>query len=221
MKIKIKQLFDEITRQKVYPLTTLKAVRDPKSKKALDEMLLVGEDEESAEEVAQRDADILGGKYKATDIDRAVTFDSEETEEVEDVSITDADRLGGKYTATDVDALKQRIVELETENEKLNNSLSDLNSNLATQVTTVEASVSYTISANGTWNTNTTIPEITSEIPKGYTPVGIVGFTTNNTNVIPINMNYSGNAYAITLKNTSNSSVTASLLLKILCIKTY
>ena len=57
MKIKIKQLFDEITRQKVYPLTSLKAVRDPKSKKALDEMLLIGEEGVEAEEVAQRDTD--------------------------------------------------------------------------------------------------------------------------------------------------------------------
>ena len=101
------------------------------------------------------------------------------------------------------------------------NLANDVNSNLAKQVTTADASVSYTISANGTWNTNTTIPEITGKIPKGYTPVGIIGFTTNNANVIPVNMNYSGNAYAIMLKNTSNSSVTASLSLKILCIKTY
>ena len=85
MKIKIKQLFDEITKQKVYPLTTLKAVRDPKSKKSLDEMLLIGEDSVESEEVAQRDADILGGKYTANDIDKSVIFEEdEELGEVED-----------------------------------------------------------------------------------------------------------------------------------------
>lgn len=141
MKIKIKQLFDEITRQKVYPLTSLKAVRDPKSKKALDEMLLIGEEGVEAKEVSQRDADILGGKYRASDIDKSMTYDEDEsTEVIEDVEIVDADRLGGKYTATDVDALKQRIVELETENEKLNSNLASNNlgelTNIKTYTTT-------------------------------------------------------------------------------------
>ena len=123
--IKIKQLFDEITKQKVYPITTLKAVKDPKSKKSLSDLMIVGEDEEIIGELGKRDCDTLGGKYKSTDIDSAMTCDEDEgLGEVEDVTIVDADRLGGKYTAEDVNSLKQRIVELETENEKLNNSLS-------------------------------------------------------------------------------------------------
>lgn len=61
MKIKIKQLFDEITKQKVYPLTTILAVKDPKSKKSLSDLLLTGDDEEKeVASVIPRDADTFG-----------------------------------------------------------------------------------------------------------------------------------------------------------------
>lgn len=119
MKIKIKQLFDEITKQKVYPLTTLKAVRDPSTKKSLAELLLVGEDVGETQDTPTKDADTLGGKYRASDIDKSMTYDEDEsTEVVENVEIVDADRLGGKYTASDIDTIKQDIT-------GLNSSLSD------------------------------------------------------------------------------------------------
>lgn len=72
-------------------------------------------------EVGTRDADTLGGKYKATDIDKAITYDSDEEEEVEDVEIVDADRLGGKYTSEDIDNIKSDIDEIEDEIEELRN----------------------------------------------------------------------------------------------------
>ena len=108
--IKIKQLFDEITKQKVYPLTTIKAVKDPSTKKSLAELLLVGEDVSETQDTPTKDADTLGGKYRASDIDKSMTYDeNESTEVVEDVEIVDADRLGGKYTASDIDVIKQDI----------------------------------------------------------------------------------------------------------------
>ena len=81
MKIKIKQLFDEITKQKVYPLTTIKAVRDPSTKKSLAELLLVGEDVGETQDTPTKDADTLGGKYRASDIDKSMTYDEDESTE--------------------------------------------------------------------------------------------------------------------------------------------
>ena len=65
MAFKIKQLFDEITKQKVYPLTTTKAVKDTSTKKSLFEILnMTPMMEDGGEEVSDaeiRDADTLGG----------------------------------------------------------------------------------------------------------------------------------------------------------------
>lgn len=71
--LKIKQLFDELTKQKVYPLTTTKAVKDTSTSKSLFDILgstaMISEEEQTVDPTTLVDADVLGSKYTSDLLD--------------------------------------------------------------------------------------------------------------------------------------------------------
>lgn len=75
----------------------------------------------------------------------------------------------------------------------------------------------YTIDANSNTNTNL-YTLINNDLPSGATCLGVVGFSTNDVNVIPIAMQYYNSNYSAQLRNTSNSSVSNNLNVRYLCL---
>ena len=70
------------------------------------------------------------------------------------------------------------------------------------------ASVSVAGSGEGHTNLKTLID---ADMPNGSTCLGIVGFTTNNQNVIPVSIRYVDGAYSLQLRNLSSAATTASV----------
>jgi len=85
-----------------------------------------------------------------------------------------------------------------------------------TDYTVVDGEVTFTIAASSTFNSN---PTVDISIPSGYTPIGIVGFQTNNAQVLPINISWVNSSWGIGLRNISTGEQTGALIVKILCIK--
>lgn len=75
----------------------------------------------------------------------------------------------------------------------------------------------YTIAANSNTNTNL-YTLINNDLPSGATCLGVVGFSTNDVNVVPIAMQYYNSNYSARLRNSSNSSVSNSLNVRYLCL---
>lgn len=125
--------------------------------------------------------------------------------------------LGAKSSLTSSDYI--RVVG--TDNVSYKNPVSSLINtlNLPTKSSFSIRSVSwpYTISANSNTNTNL-YTLINNDLPSGATCLGVVGFTTNDVNVIPIAMQYYNSNYSAQLRNTSNSSVSNNLNVRYLCL---
>ena len=78
--------------------------------------------------------------------------------------------------------------------------------------------VPYTTSAGGQYNTNLkTI--IDNDMPNGKKCVGIVGFTTNNTDVVPVAIRYSDSAYSFQVRNVGTTDRNFSATVHYLCVK--
>lgn len=75
----------------------------------------------------------------------------------------------------------------------------------------------YTIDANSNTNTNL-YTLINNDLPSGATCLGVVGFSTNTVNVVPIAMQYYNSNYSAQLRNISNSSVSNNLNVRYLCL---
>ena len=72
------------------------------------------------------------------------------------------------------------------------------------------ASVSYSCSPNGgQFNANLkTI--VDNALASGERCLGVVGFTTNDTSIVPISFNYSPSAYSLQLRNLASSTVSGT-----------
>lgn len=75
----------------------------------------------------------------------------------------------------------------------------------------------YTIDANSNTNTNL-YTLINNDLPSGSTCLGVVGFSTNTVNVVPIAMQYYNSNYSAQLRNISDSSVSNNLNVRYLCL---
>ncbi len=75
----------------------------------------------------------------------------------------------------------------------------------------------YTIDANSSTNTNL-YTLINNDLPSGATCLGVVGFSTNTVNVVPIAMQYYNSNYSAQLRNISNSSISNNLNVRYLCL---
>ena len=76
-------------------------------------------------------------------------------------------------------------------------------------------SFSYTVNANGQYNTNIKT-KIDEDIPSGYSCIGIVGYTTNSQSVFPVALTYSNSSYSLQLRNISSSQVTETVFVSYL-----
>jgi hypothetical protein len=83
---------------------------------------------------------------------------------------------------------------------------------------TYTVDIPYTVPANGSWNTNTKTA-IDNAKPTGARVLGVVGFITNSSNVVPISVRYADSNYALQIKNTSNSEVSNNVKLHILYVR--
>lgn len=81
-----------------------------------------------------------------------------------------------------------------------------------------EISVSYTIPANGNYNTNLKTL-IDNDMPSGYHFAGIVGYMTNNRDLFLINAAYQESAYSLYVRNISTSSITGSARVFVLAVQ--
>lgn len=97
--------------------------------------------------------------------------------------------------------------------------LDSVNSNLKglLQVVTF-VSNETTVSANNTQTTNNT-GWASGSAPSGYTILGVVGFTPNNTSFLALNVSTAGNNPRIDFYNRTNASVTGKYTIKALYIK--
>ena len=75
----------------------------------------------------------------------------------------------------------------------------------------------YTITANGATNTNL-YTLIENAKPTGATVLGVVGYSTNDVNVIPISFKYDNGNYSLQLKNLSASAISNHADIYYLCI---
>lgn len=112
----IKTLKDFLTKATLYPITKTQAVYDDTVGR-LDSYLqntLGAEpiDDTNEESTDLIDADTLGGRYTAEDLDAMPKSTAIEDYANIEPPITDADRLGGKYTAKDIDTIKQDIIDI-------------------------------------------------------------------------------------------------------------
>lgn len=86
---------------------------------------------------------------------------------------------------------------------------------LANHLATQDYNYNYTISAGGTYNT------AFNPTKSGYSCLGIIRFSTNSVDVVPVNMNIGTGSYSVAIRNVSSSSKTGTLSLTALFVKTY
>lgn len=75
---------------------------------------------------------------------------------------------------------------------------------------------SYNIAANGNGNTNLKTL-IDNDLPQGYKSIGVVGFTTNDVNIVPIAVNYADSNYSLQLRNIGSSAIQNTVHVYYLC----
>lgn len=147
----------------------------------------------------------FGNYATQTDLNRkqdVLTFDDAPTED-SDNPVTS----GGIYNAIG-SAMSNVYTKAETDN-------------AIAQSTRIEdryVSVPYTTTAGGQYNTNLkTI--IDNDIPNGKKCVGIVGFTTNSTDVVPVAIRYTDSAYSFQVRNVGTVARNVSATVHYLCVK--
>ena len=91
--------------------------------------------------------------------------------------------------------------------DEVDDSISQLNSDLDDLFIVDTVDIPYTVPANQRFNSNLFTA---ANVKTGYTPFGVVGFSTNNYNVHAIAANLIRNDYSCYLSNTGSTSVTAS-----------
>lgn len=90
------------------------------------------------------------------------------------------------------------------------------NNNLQYKITTVDGYLAFNIAPNSIFNGN---PYSAISIPSECNPIGIITFATNNTDVIPININMDNSDYGIVLKNISGNQQSGGLTYRVLLIR--
>lgn len=98
----------------------------------------------------------------------------------------------------------------------LNDAIATLNSKIAT-LTLRNINWNYTVSAHGEAHTNLKTL-IDNDIPAGYKYLGIVGYRTNNANVIVNAVIYLDSGYSLQILNNASSDISNSVNIQYLCI---
>ncbi len=75
----------------------------------------------------------------------------------------------------------------------------------------------YTAAGNSSAYTNL-YTLINGDLPSGGTCLGIVGYSTNNSNVLPVSVQYANNNYSAQVRNISSSSITTNMNVRYLCL---
>lgn len=76
---------------------------------------------------------------------------------------------------------------------------------------------SYTADGNSIAYTNL-YTLINGDLPSGGTCLGIVGYSTNNSNVLPVSVQYANYNYSAQVRNISSSSITQNMNVRYLCL---
>ena len=77
--------------------------------------------------------------------------------------------------------------------------------------------INYTIPGSGMYNDNL-YSIINADLPAGKKCLGIVGYTTNNENVVIVSARYSNTAYSLQMRTLSSSAITNAVFIYYLCI---
>ena len=122
---------------------------------------------------------------------------------------------GANITATTAGA---ELTSLNNNLTSVNNDLTSLNNDL-TSLTVRMKNIPYSCNPGYQFNTNLK-NIIDSDMPSGYKCLGIVGFTTSSTNVLPVSVRYDSNKYSLQLRNMNNAeTVNETAVVYYLCIK--
>ena len=108
---------------------------------------------------------------------------------------------------------------LDTEAQALIPAVNELNASLVNLIKFKNLSHNYTVAGNGFVNWNPTGD--TGYTETGYTPVGIVGYQSNNTSVVPINLMATDSAWGCAIRNVSSSSVTNIFVYTMMYVKDF
>ena len=94
--------------------------------------------------------------------------------------------------------------------EEQNSNLSELSGSLSNLFTAATGSTQYSVAAYGA-----TAIHIYPEIPSGYVAIGIAGFNTGSTNVLPFIVSNN----RIDVQNVGGSAITSMATITVLCVK--
>lgn len=92
----------------------------------------------------------------------------------------------------------------------IDSDIENTNSNLSNLFKKVTTSKEYTVTANGA-----TVISISHTIPSGYKILGVVGFYTGHVSNYPLYVTYN----RMDIQNTSDSNITATAKIEVLCVK--
>ena len=92
----------------------------------------------------------------------------------------------------------------------------DVEQEVGSLLRTKRISHSYSVNANSEAYWNPYNDDITLS---GYTPIGIIGFATNNAYVHALNLEFANNNYAIGVHNFSNNQVSTGFAYDLLYVK--
>lgn len=109
------------------------------------------------------------------------------------------------------------VVGTNIEKVTIGNELQTLNNGLSS-FQTRELTLPYTVAGNASFYTNLKT-KIDATLPSGNVCLGVVGFSTNNGSVFPLNVRYVNSDYSLQFKNTSSSSVSTNAIIQYLCAK--
>ena len=129
---------------------------------------------------------------------------------------------GANITATtagaELTSLNNNLTSVNNDLTSLNNDLTSLNNDL-TSLTVRMKNIPYSCNPGYQFNTNLK-NIIDSDMPSGYKCLGIVGFTTSSTNVLPVSVRYSLSNYSFQLRSVQTAeTVTETATVYYLCIK--
>ena len=107
-----------------------------------------------------------------------------------------------------------------TDKSSLVGAVNEVDGKFSSLLKVVNCTTTYSIGANASVNVDDSF--ITSQTPSGYTFVGVVGFSTNDVNVVPISLRpFNSGVYSIQLYNMRNTALSnKTLLCQCLFIKT-
>lgn len=180
---------------------------------------LTGAIAENAQEIADIEDNVIGDTELPTE---AQTLTGAIAENAQDISTNaeniqenaeDISSINTKIGTTALPTTAQTLTGAIAEHEQDINSINTKVDGLTVRYVTWDYSIDANISANTNLKTL-----IDGNMPAGKRFLGIVGYTTNNANVVPTSMRYEETNYSWQLRNVSNSLQEAKAYCYYLCI---